>query len=33
MVAMASYGSHKLIMGKEEINIFLSHRGYLDFFY
>ena len=33
LVAMASYSSHRLIMGKEEIdNFFLSHWGYLDFF-
>ena len=29
MVAMASYSSHRLIMGKEEID----HCGYLYFFY
>ena len=30
---MATYSSHRLIMGKEEIdNFFLSHWGYLDFF-
>ena len=34
MVAMATYSSHRLIMGKEEIdNFFLSHWGYLDFFF
>ena len=34
LVAMASYSSHRLIMGKEEIdNFFLSHWGYLDFFF
>ena len=33
LVAMATYSSHRLIMGKEEIdNFFLSHWGYLDFF-
>ena len=33
LVAMATYSSHRLIMGKEEIdNFFLSQRGYLDFF-
>ena len=40
MVAMATYsshrlimGSHRLIMGKEEIDhFFLSHCGYLYFF-
>ena len=31
MVAMATYSSHRLIMGKEEIDIFfLSHWGYLE---
>ena len=30
---MATYRSHRLIMGKEEIdNFFLSHWGYFDFF-
>ena len=30
---MATYSSHRLIMGKAEIdNFFLSHRGYFDFF-
>ena len=30
---MATYSSHRLTMGKEEIdNFFLSHWGYLDFF-
>ena len=34
LVAMATYSSHRLIMGKEEIdNFFLSDWGYLDFFY
>ena len=34
LVAMATYSSHRLIMGKEEIdNFFLSHWGYLDFFF
>ena len=29
---MATYSSHRLIMGKEEIdNFFLSHWGYLEF--
>ena len=33
LVAMATYSSCRLIMGKEEIdNFFLSHWGYLDFF-
>ena len=32
MVAMATWSSHRLIMGKEEIDIFLSHWGYLEFF-
>ena len=33
MVAMATYSSHRLIMGKEEIdNFFLSRCGYLYFF-
>ena len=31
---MATYSSHRLTMGKEEIDIFfLSHWGYLDFFF
>ena len=30
---MATYSSHRIIIGKEEIdNFFLSHWGYLDFF-
>ena len=30
---MATFSSHRLIMGKEEIdNFFLSHLGYLEFF-
>ena len=30
---MATYSSHRLIIGKEEIdNFFLSHWGYLEFF-
>ena len=33
LVAMAIYSSHRLIMGKEEIGIFLYHWGYLGFFY
>ena len=34
MVAMATYSSHRLIMGKEEIDyFFLSHCGHLYFFY
>ena len=33
MVAMATYSSHRLIMGKEEIYLFFSHYGYLYFFY
>ena len=33
LVAMATYSSHRLIMGKEEIEFFLSHWGYFDFFY
>ena len=33
LVAMATYSSPRLIMGKKEIvNFFLSHWGYLDFF-
>ena len=33
LVAMATYSSHRLIMGKEEIdNFFLSHRGYFESF-
>ena len=28
---MATYSSHRLIIGKEEIGIFLSHWGYLFF--
>ena len=33
LVAMATYSSQRLIMGKVEIDIFfLSHWGYLDFF-
>ena len=31
---MATYSSHRLKMGKEEIdNFFLSHWGYLEFFF
>ena len=31
---MATYSSHRLIMGKEEIDkFFLSHWGYLEFFF
>ena len=31
LVVMATYSSHRLIMGKEEIDIFfLSHWGYLE---
>ena len=30
---MATYSSHRLIMGKEEMDIFLYHWGYLGFFY
>ena len=34
LVAMATYSSHRLIMGKEEIdNFFLSHWGYFEFFF
>ena len=34
LVAMATYSSHRLIMGKEEIDIFfMSHWGYLEFFF
>ena len=34
LVAMATFSSRRLIMGKEEIdNFFLSYWGYLDFFY
>ena len=33
LVAMATYSSHRLIMGKVEIcNFFLSQWRYLDFF-
>ena len=33
LVAMATYSSHTLIIGKEEIdNFFLSQWGYLNFF-
>ena len=33
LVAMATISSHRLIMGKEEIDyFFLSHWGYLEFF-
>ena len=31
LVAMATYSSHRLIMGKEEIDN--SHWGYFDFFF
>ena len=32
-VAIATYSSHRPIMGKAEIdNFFLSHWGYFDFF-
>ena len=31
LVAIVTYSSHRLIMGKEEIDIFfLSHWGYLE---
>ena len=31
---MATYSSHRLMMGKEEIdNFFLSHWGYFEFFF
>ena len=30
---MTTYSSHRLVMGKEKIDNFLSHKGYLDFFY
>ena len=34
LVAMATYSSHRLIMGKVEIcNFFLSQWRYLDFFF
>ena len=34
LVAMAIYSTHRLIMGKEEIDIFfLSHWGYLGGFF
>ena len=33
LVAMATYSSQRLIMGKEEIGIFLSHWGCLGFFF
>ena len=33
LVAMATYSSHRLIMGKRgNLQFFLSHWGYLDFF-
>ena len=33
LVATATYSSHRLLMGKEEIdNFFPSHWGYLEFF-
>ena len=32
LVAMATYSSHRLIMGKEEIDNFMSLWGYFDFF-
>ena len=33
LVAMATYSSHRLILGKvENCNFFLSHWGYLEFF-
>ena len=28
---MSTYSSHRLIMGKVEIDNFMSHWGYLDF--
>ena len=30
---MATYSSHRLKIGKEEIDNFLSHWGYLGFFF
>ena len=33
LVVMATFSSHRLIMGKEEIDIFLSHLGYLEFLF
>ena len=33
LVAMATFSSHRLIMGKEEIDIFLSYWGYLESFF
>ena len=34
LVAMATYSSHRLLMGKEEIDNFLSsHWGYFEFFF
>ena len=32
LIAMATYDSHKLIMGKEEINIFSVSLGIFGFF-
>ena len=29
LVAMATFSSHRLIMGKKEIDIFMSHWGHL----
>ena len=33
LVAMATYSSHRLIMGKVDFAFFLSQWRYLDFFY
>ena len=33
LVAMATFSSHRLMMGKEEIGIILSHWGYLGFIF
>ena len=33
LVAMATYSSHRLIMGKEEIDIFSVSLGIFGFFY
>ena len=32
LVAMATYSFHRLIMGREEVDILLSHWRYLNFF-
>ena len=33
LVAMATYSSHRLMIGKEEIDNFVCHWGYLDFYF